>query len=144
MDKREGRMRRVVAMAAFILLGTACNRYEWKPDYEVPSVCPPEKAPTGKPVHRDPELGLDRSSASGRILRADTREPVAGARVELLAPVAKTASTDSLGGFRLDSLATGRYVLRVRSLGYRPWSDTVSVVPAARPNLEIGLQSAPM
>jgi hypothetical protein len=75
----------------------------------------------------------------GHVARADTAAPLAGAVVDLIRPPEERVITDAHGDFRFDSLAPGRYALRIRAIGFRPWQDTVRVVPEARPAFQIEL-----
>jgi hypothetical protein len=66
------------------------------------------------------------SSVVGRVLGAASRAPISGAEVR--APdLGLMAVTDSLGGFSLSGLATGRTALVIRAFGYLPESLLVEL-----------------
>lgn len=56
-----------------------------------------------------------------------TGEPIAGAQVELEG-VSGSASSDSLGRFRLTSIPPGTYILAARRLGYAPTRQPISLM----------------
>ena len=121
------------------LVLSACNRYEWKPDYTVPEVCPHTPRLTEKPVRLDREISDIGGTIQGRVVRADSAAPVYSASVELSrAPVVRVL-TDAQGHFGFESVPPGRYVLRIRGIGYHEWLDTVNVVSVARPLFEVAL-----
>jgi hypothetical protein len=127
-----------ILLAAFFAFATSCNRYEWKPDYLVPEICPPAKAPVAPPARIDPEVALIGSSIGGRVIRADAALPIAGVRVEVT-DLSLTVQTDSTGHFHFDSVTPGRHVMRVRSVGFKQWQDTVKIVLDQRPELTLKL-----
>ncbi len=61
---------------------------------------------------------------AGRVLRAGSRTPIAGAEV-VLAPGGSRMLTDSDGRFRFESVALGRLGIHVRRLGFAPESVIV-------------------
>jgi hypothetical protein len=65
------------------------------------------------------------TSVSG-VVRDDSGAPVAGAEV-FVAGANRRGVTDGDGRFRLDSIAAGTYILRVRKLGYAPHLQAVDV-----------------
>jgi hypothetical protein len=69
----------------------------------------------------------------GRAVEGESREPVAGALVELLAQDASrlaTATTDSAGAFLLVPRRAGDFIIRVTHLGYLPIDSAALTVPA--------------
>lgn len=138
MNLRHERLARVVVFSAVCGLSiAACSRYEWKPDYMMPEC---SGAPhTNRPLRIERELSMLGGGVRGRVVRWDTAAPVMGARVDLMRPPADSAYSDSRGYFHFDTLAAGRYVLRIRAIGYKSWQDTVNVVSDARPEFSIGL-----
>lgn len=61
----------------------------------------------------------------GRVLALGSLQPISGAMINV-APTGQRLVTDSAGRFRI-RLAEGRYVLRVRALGYVSVDDTISL-----------------
>ncbi|HVH69312.1 MAG TPA: TonB-dependent receptor [Gemmatimonadales bacterium] len=59
----------------------------------------------------------DHAAITGQLINRQSREPVGGARIELLGARTESAS-DSVGRFRHTGLAPGTYVLQVRAIGY--------------------------
>ena len=60
----------------------------------------------------------------GRVLIGPSTTPVAGARVDVTTPGSSVTRARAIsatdGGFRVQGLAPGRYLIRVRALGYAP------------------------
>ena len=77
---------------------------------------------------------------TGRVLDAATRQPVPGA-VVLLPDLQQSTATAPDGTFALPGLPGGRFLLEVRSLGYRTASQEVRPAAGSAP-LEIGLSTA--
>src|SRR5882762_5155000 len=63
---------------------------------------------------------------TGRVLDAGTGEPIADARVRVLAPPVETA-TDRAGNFRFGDLGSGSYELEASRVGYQPERRAVTV-----------------
>jgi hypothetical protein len=87
---------------------------------------------------------------TGRVLEADTRKPIAGARVTLR-PVADTTVTGALaisrddGGFSAHPRSVGRYLVEVARLGFRPQRrGPFDLQPDAPVELEIVLPIIPV
>jgi len=94
-----------------------------------PSLPAQQVAPTGSIV--------------GRILDADTEEPVSDAEVELLEPELVTVS-DPAGIFRFPAVPPGRHTLRFHHLGYGTQRDSVQVGRAEDVTLRITLARTPI
>ena len=75
----------------------------------------------------------------GRVLDLNTHQPVPGA-VVLLPDLQQSTATGPDGTFTLPGVPAGRFLLEVRSLGYRTASQEVR--PDGGPALEIGLSTA--
>jgi hypothetical protein len=99
-----------------------------------PLECAPPPAPIGQSV-----LGWQRvagtQQVTGKVASPGSLTAIPGVRVSLtLLPIptqgrAKTVQglTDASGAFRIDSIATARYLMAVRGIGYHPAQDTVLV-----------------
>jgi hypothetical protein len=78
----------------------------------------------------------------GRAVEGESREPVAGAVVELLAQDASrlaVATTDSLGRFLLEPRRAGDFAIRVTHLSYLPIDSAALRVPAGE-TIEVELR----
>ncbi len=74
---------------------------------------------------------------TGRVLRADTGEPIPGAEIRLTAPLEwaldhagegeRRQSSDASGSFRFESIPTGRYGLRIASKGFFPIGTKIDI-----------------
>ena len=79
---------------------------------------------------------------AGIVIRADTREPVRTAQVQLTSSLPPTTvMTDSFGRFHLPRLGTAPFVLRTRGLGMAARTDTLTVADGVR-MLTIALEPA--
>ena len=65
--------------------------------------------------------------------------PIGGATVRIPA-VARAATTDSAGGFRLDGLAPGRHTLTARAPRFAPAESSITIVAGAMTRVAIRLQ----
>jgi len=85
-------------------------------------------------------LGWERdriNGVSGKVVAPGTLAPIHGATVTLTVltnpPDSRErtyrAITDDTGEFRIDSAPPGRYLMRVRRLGYRQAHDTIQTMP---------------
>ena len=77
---------------------------------------------------------------TGHVLDLSTHQPVPGA-VVLLPDLQQSTATGPDGSFTLPGLPAGRFLLEVRSLGYRTSSQEVNPAAGGAP-LEIGLSTA--
>jgi len=66
------------------------------------------------------------TALAGRVVRAGSTSPIAGAEV-VLAPGGSRMLTDSDGRFRFESVASGRLTIHVRRLGFAPESVVVEL-----------------
>lgn len=88
-----------------------------------------------------PGLAQDkRASIAGRVVSSADKSPVAGVRVNLLAP-RKFATTDSVGRFLFDNLKPGAYQLEALMLGFGPLSALVKLEEGERKELEFRTDS---
>ena len=80
---------------------------------------------------------------SGQIFNADTETgiPVGlGEAVVMVVGMKRGAKTDSMGRFRIDSIPSGRYVMRTRRLGFKPRQDSVVLSDFFGQKVEVGLE----
>lgn len=80
---------------------------------------------------------------TGRVERASTGEPIAGATVRLTGPVTRSAVSADNGGWRVGPLPVGRYTLSVERIGFAPGERTVEVPRGSEP-LRIRLTERPL
>lgn len=80
-----------------------------------------------------------RSSITGRVVNAETGEPVAAAAVRLL-ELGRSELSHQDGSFHFDDLAAGRYTLAVQRLGFAPAQREVVVGAEGVARLEISLE----
>src|SRR6058998_982119 len=84
----------------------------------------------------------DRAAITGTV--TDTLgAPLEGADVELLGTKFRILTTAS-GGFRFDSLRSGRYWIQVRRIGYVPLRTTLTLRAPQSRSFEFQLQAAPV
>jgi hypothetical protein len=95
-------------------------------------------------LHAGPAAEEPRGHIEGRIVDAVTKQPVAGARVEVTGHPHRT--TSAAGVYRIEGLDEGVYRLVVRSMGYETRLVTDVVVVRGKTTYvdEIGLTPAPM
>lgn len=85
-------------------------------------------------------VAAQQGTISGRVVDAETGEPVAGAAVEVLGQGAQAATNDT-GGFSV-AVAPGSHSVVVTMIGYETGRvDGVSVAAAATRNIEVVLRS---
>ena len=88
------------------------------------------------------------AAQAGRVIGRVTDaagNPVAGARVELVAPdstAVRTATTGETGGFDFAAVPAGRYTLRTAAPGFRPRELRVELAPHGRETLIARLRPA--
>ncbi len=82
------------------------------------------------------------TALAGRVLRAGSATPIAGAEV-LLAPGGARVLTDSDGRFRFAAVASGRLTIHVRRLGFAPESVVVETPRVDVAELVIELRETP-
>ncbi len=78
----------------------------------------------------------------GSVARDSMGHAIAGAEVRL-AGAPRSTTTNYLGEFRVDGLAPGKYVITVRSIGFRPLTDSVDIVGGRVAEREFILAEAP-
>lgn len=78
---------------------------------------------------------------TGTVMDAQTRQPVAGAVVEVDGTAIRTA-TSAAGEFRLSGVPRGQRTVRVTRLGYEPATRTVTVGDEPLPPLRIEVSAA--
>ena len=118
-----------VLVCCFWSLSTACTHVVARP-----MPCPDQSNhESGRSA-----LAWERGSAvipvSGSVSRIAPFEPLISALVDLVrvesngsSRMRRVISTDSTGRFAFDSIAPGRYVLRIRRIGFGVVSDTIEV-----------------
>ena len=72
---------------------------------------------------------------SGRVVDSSTGEPLGLVRVEI---DGARGTTNQQGGFTLPGVATGEHELRVSTVGYRPFAESIKVTEEA-PFVEVAL-----
>jgi outer membrane cobalamin receptor len=87
----------------------------------------------------------------GRVVSADGKTPLAAATVDVTAlgstASAGRAAAGTDGSFRVQGLKPGRYHVRIRALGYKPWESSSVDVTASSPIVDVGtvsLTAAPL
>ncbi len=89
----------------------------------------------GERVHVDVRVEPS-ASIAGRLIDAETRRPVAPARVFAEGSIASSAETNPDGTFRIADLSPGSYILRAFAPGRTPLERPLTV--AATDSLELG------
>jgi hypothetical protein len=85
------------------------------------------------------DQGRAANQISGSVLRVDPFEPLVAASVDLrlvestgsLKPI-RTMPTGPAGEFAFDSIPPGRYLLRVRRIGFAAAQDTIDITTTSR------------
>ena len=95
------------------------------------------------PAHAAAQEPANNGIIAGRVLDAQSRQPVAAAVARLL-EAHRDENVHEDGRFEFVALAPGTYTLLVRRLGYRPATQTVVVQPGARVEVEVSLTVAPV
>ena len=75
-------------------------------------------------------LSAQNSIFAGTVARDSLRHMLGSAEVRF-PDLERSASTSAGGGFRLEGLPSGRYVVTIRSVGFAPVTDTVSLAAGA-------------
>lgn len=97
-----------------------------------PSTCPTNVESSGRSAIAWQHVGNDKGT-TGTVLFVSTLDPITSAQVDLI-PLSHSASnpakriSNTHGEVSVDSLRPGKYVLRVRRIGFHPASDTVLTV----------------
>lgn len=132
------------AIACRILLAvvasTACFRYAEEIRPITAEDCGPE--PPSRAFLRMVPDSSGGSTISGHVLDADAESSVptrVGSALLTIVGTNRGAYTDSLGHFRIDSIAPGRYALRTRRLGYKPRQDSVVLTESFGQIIDVGL-----
>jgi outer membrane cobalamin receptor len=78
----------------------------------------------------------------GRLVNAATGAPIAGATADVTSPPAPgtigRALSDADGRFRVERLRTGRYVVRIRAIGFAPRELSAIALGDASPSVDLG------
>ena len=88
-------------------------------------------------LEADAEIDLHLSSGSigGRVLAADTEQPIEGASVTItgssLPPVQRSVATGTGGGFEVSDLGDGEYTVRAEARGRMPAQRSVTLADGA-------------
>ena len=123
--------------ALVLLLAAACFRYEEQMRPLRPDECPPEPPSRSYSHHVDdadnPGVIRGRIRAAPLPRSASTvadsaMPPLSAVRV-IVDQLHRTTESDSAGRYRIDSVAPGRYAVRILRVGYRARIDTVIVPP---------------
>ncbi len=129
MDLPGQRRFRAVVCCAFGL-STACTHVVMRP-----TSCPEDVRNERGSSSLAWERGAGPVPVSGSVFRVIPYEPLRAALVDLssigsdgvVGSRRLAMHTDSLGQFAFDSVAEGRYLLRVRRIGFGPAADTIDV-----------------
>jgi hypothetical protein len=99
---------------------------------------PSQPAPTPNP-------GPVLASLSGVVLDANTQQPMAGARVEVVQGVNQGASAtaDAQGRYRLDNLQLGTFTVLAQAAGFEPGSQTVTLGASQTLNFTLRASAPP-
>jgi hypothetical protein len=134
-------MRSVSSLCVVLFALSACARYEFKNELDVPELCGyrGQSLPyVPRPVR---QVSLD---SLGRLAGSVLMPPGQGltdAFVRLFtADGLRPAHTDTTGRFVLDSVSAGRYGYDVRRVGFNATRDSIVVVAHGAPPWEIMLQ----
>lgn len=111
-------MKRRTVIASCLAALIACTP---QPRYELRPRCPPARDSFHLAAYP-----LDAPAIGGRVSDQDRGAPVAGAMITVF-PGGRRQTSDSLGMFRFDSVAPGRYVLTTLRIGYARRTDSVEV-----------------
>lgn len=127
----------VLALASCAGLLTACNRYEWIPDYETDACrnMKPEPSVPVPPPRFIPSTAEDGRSLSGIVTMGSSNKPAHSQVIVYATPPIGTM-TDSLGRFTI-SAPPGRYKFLVRTLAYKSVQDSVTFPPPTHSVLAI-------
>lgn len=90
------------------------------------------------------DIAVTGGTLRGRVVDASTREPVAGALVELARSSGRgrgTATTDSEGRFSIDPLESGTYRVSVTKQRYAPSVETIEVRDNQASDVELRISS---
>jgi TonB-linked SusC/RagA family outer membrane protein len=85
---------------------------------------------------------LQGGTVTGRVTDARTQQGVSGVRV-FLERTRWGTTTDNAGGYRLAEVAPGAYTLVARRIGYRPFTQPVTVEAERETTVDVALQPAP-
>jgi len=86
-----------------------------------------------------PPLAAQQGTLTGRVLDADTREPVAGVRVTVV-ELDRRQITDESGRYRFARLPAGERRVRFESLGYAALTRQVRIEPGVSAELDVELR----
>ena len=88
-------------------------------------------------------VALAQGEISGRVTTSDSsRAPVAGAEA-VITRLRRSATTDSLGRFRMKDLPAGLHVIVIRAIGFRAESSKVELLPDDVFSLDVRLEPSP-
>ncbi len=82
-------------------------------------------------------------SLVGRVVDADTHEPIGFAQV-LLVEAERSAGADEKGVFRIISVPEGKYAIKSYRIGYDALEQTVSVTASDTARITLHMQAAPL
>jgi hypothetical protein len=138
------RIRPIVTLV--LLLSAGCSRYEWKNELDVPGLC--DKQAKRNPGSITPRAPLDSQPTNdrlfGRVLMQGSEQPLGGARILLTNEgTRRTANSDSLGRFALDSILPGRYLIEVWSMAMHSVHESTYVAASERATLAVSLAPFP-
>jgi len=128
-----------------LALSSGCFRYVEEMRPATPADCAPE--PPSRAFARIARDSASIGTISGQVFDADAEEGVPARLWEAVVILLGTTSgskTDSLGQFRIDSVASGRYAIRTGRIGFEPRLDSVVLTDSFGQRFELGLVRAPL
>jgi len=139
--------------ALVLLLSVACFSYEQRVRPVRPDECPPEPPrrvysriqsdPTVPGVFHGRVRAAVRPGSASDALSDSTMPSLAQASITI-ASAHRNAYSDSIGQYLIDSLAPGRYAVRILRVGYVPRSDTIVVTEGAGVIWDMALEPSVM
>jgi hypothetical protein len=125
---------------AAIVLSLGCFRYveETRPATEADcGPVPPSKAF----VRLASDSGAP-GAIAGYVFDADDETGIPSRLSEavlIVAGMRRSAKTDSLGQFRIDSIVPGRYAIQTRRIGFKPRQDSITLTKSFGQTMDIGI-----
>lgn len=128
-----------------IALSSACYRYVEEMRPATAADCGPE--PPSRAFIRIVRDSSSIGTISGQVFDADADGGIPaklGEAVVIVLGTDRGAKTDSLGQFRVDSIAPGRYAVRTCRIGFEPRLDSAVLTDSFGQSFQVGLVRAPL